>query len=309
MKFKFPSSGQQIADAMIVDKIIRGNSLRPLAPSNIQGFRDALGNLTISWVRRSRVGLGMIPGSDVPVGEERQLYKLEFYSGATLVDTYFVTAPQSEPISWKLSDIDTGTTPAISGDGSVSFIAGDADLLSRQVLIGDYVIDFQATAANDKLPNMEIRDLSSRSTHDPSANTPKFWQSVSRANTDPNTKVFDFKALGAPIYYDASYSNRIQLMRVGSQFITYRNYNGPGSPVEQISQETYTGPAQITIWTNSVDNEKIVKPTLTLLPGTRFFYSTDAQTKDFGSVQSSIKVIIYQVSAVVGAGPGATATL
>lgn len=100
MRFKFPSSGQQAADASIVSQIIRGRSLLPLAPVNVQGFRDAAGNLTISWTRRSRIGAGMRPGSDVPLGEEQEWYDVDIVGTSR---TIRIRDLNIQPVPWDVN--------------------------------------------------------------------------------------------------------------------------------------------------------------------------------------------------------------
>jgi hypothetical protein len=84
MRFKFVTSGQAIDDAAVTNFILRGNSLKPLAPVNLKGTRDAAGNLLIEWTRRSRIGAGMMPGSDVPVAEEQEVYLIEIMDGSAV---------------------------------------------------------------------------------------------------------------------------------------------------------------------------------------------------------------------------------
>jgi hypothetical protein len=65
----------------------------PKSPVHIAGARDGSNNLTVTWVRRTRLqvpGLGLGP---VPLGELSEAYSIDIYSGATVVRTIAATTP------------------------------------------------------------------------------------------------------------------------------------------------------------------------------------------------------------------------
>ena len=127
LNFKFVSAGQALVDAPVFTQTLRGNSLRPLSPVNIHGTRDTLGSLLIQWTRRTRIGAGMIPGSDVPMAEENELYRVEILtSGDVLKRTMEVTngstraailVPQIEPAHI------VGNTITAGGDTPTAYTA------------------------------------------------------------------------------------------------------------------------------------------------------------------------------------------
>jgi hypothetical protein len=55
------------------------NALRPYAPVQLAGGVDASGNVTLQWVRRSRVRGDWLNGSDVPIGEALEQYVVEIW--------------------------------------------------------------------------------------------------------------------------------------------------------------------------------------------------------------------------------------
>jgi hypothetical protein len=96
--FKFVTSGQAVDDAGIVTQTLRGTSLRPLAPVNIRGIRDSEGNLLIQWTRRSRLSPGLMPGSDVPWGEESEQYEIDILNTSNVVlRTLRIDLTQAQP--------------------------------------------------------------------------------------------------------------------------------------------------------------------------------------------------------------------
>lgn len=65
--------------------------LKPLSVKHVEGERDESDNLTINWVRRSRIGGGWTDGGDVPLGEETEAYEVDIMDGDTVVRTLEVT--------------------------------------------------------------------------------------------------------------------------------------------------------------------------------------------------------------------------
>ena len=60
-------------------------SLKPYAPVHIQGGRNGSGDLTISWVRRTRYGGAWRDLVDVPLNEESEAYEVDVLDGAGAV--------------------------------------------------------------------------------------------------------------------------------------------------------------------------------------------------------------------------------
>lgn len=61
--------------------IVAGEALRPPSPVHLRAAALANGDHLIGWVRRSRLGWSWTSGSDTPLGEEQEAYRLTF-SGA-----------------------------------------------------------------------------------------------------------------------------------------------------------------------------------------------------------------------------------
>jgi hypothetical protein len=74
--------------AATVTKSLRGRAERPYAPAHLAGTRDEDGNLTITWVRRTRINGGWTDGTgEVPLGEATEAYEVEILDGDTVVRT------------------------------------------------------------------------------------------------------------------------------------------------------------------------------------------------------------------------------
>jgi hypothetical protein len=99
------------ATATVITKASRGRAERPYAPVHITGTRDQSNNLTVTWVRRTRVGgeLRDLTG-DVPLGEASETYEVEFLNGNTVVRT--VTSLTSPTVTYSATQQTTdGITP------------------------------------------------------------------------------------------------------------------------------------------------------------------------------------------------------
>jgi hypothetical protein len=70
-----------------------GRNLKPFAPVHVKGVRDGSGNLTINWIRRSRVDGEWRDGVGIPLGEETEAYEVDILDGSTVVRTIEVTSP------------------------------------------------------------------------------------------------------------------------------------------------------------------------------------------------------------------------
>ncbi len=70
-----------------------GKSLKPYSPVHISGTRDGSNNLTITWVRRSRLGGAWLDGADVPLNEESERYEIDIIKLGAPVRTLTSTTP------------------------------------------------------------------------------------------------------------------------------------------------------------------------------------------------------------------------
>lgn len=71
------ASGVGDADAVEVRATAAGGALRPPAPVHLNARRLAGGTIRFGWTRRSRIGWSWLDGSDAPLGEESERYRIE----------------------------------------------------------------------------------------------------------------------------------------------------------------------------------------------------------------------------------------
>ncbi len=93
--YKAVSVGNTLSNTDEVTFTYTGRNLKPFAPAHVQGVRDGSGNLTISWIRRSRIGGEWRDGVDVALGEESEKYEVDIMSGSTVKRTIAVTSPSA----------------------------------------------------------------------------------------------------------------------------------------------------------------------------------------------------------------------
>ncbi len=87
--YKAVSYRSKLSDATAQSFTNRAVGLKPYAPVHLSGERDGSNNLTISWVRRTRIGGEWRDFVDVPIGEESLQFVAEIWSGdfSTLLRT------------------------------------------------------------------------------------------------------------------------------------------------------------------------------------------------------------------------------
>lgn len=93
--FKAVTSGLALADTAATSFTWDCQNMKPLAVVEIAGARDGGNNLTLTWVRRSRIGQDTPydTGADPPIGEETEAYEVDVMSGVTVLRTISATSP------------------------------------------------------------------------------------------------------------------------------------------------------------------------------------------------------------------------
>ncbi|HEX8307911.1 MAG TPA: phage tail protein [Allosphingosinicella sp.] len=86
------ASGLGDPDGVVAVRTVAGESMRPPAPVHLRAERLPNGDLAIAWVRRSRSGWVWLDGSDTPLGEESEGYRLTL-SAAGFAKSVTVPAP------------------------------------------------------------------------------------------------------------------------------------------------------------------------------------------------------------------------
>jgi hypothetical protein len=72
--------------------------VRPLAPSAVTAISGSTADpndITLAWIRRARVNAAWLNGTDVPLDESTESYRVQVLNGSSVVRTTTVTAAQS----------------------------------------------------------------------------------------------------------------------------------------------------------------------------------------------------------------------
>lgn len=79
----------QFTTQFIVDPVRRG--LKPLSPVHLNAARDfETGDITLSWIRRTRINGDVWEAVDVPLAEESEQYAVSIKNGGQSVRTFQV---------------------------------------------------------------------------------------------------------------------------------------------------------------------------------------------------------------------------
>ncbi|GGB54987.1 phage host specificity protein [Roseibium aquae] len=62
-------------------------ALKPFAPVHVRGARNGAGDLNVTWIRQGRVNATWADGTDVPLGEERELYEIDVLNAGNVIRT------------------------------------------------------------------------------------------------------------------------------------------------------------------------------------------------------------------------------
>lgn len=92
-QYKAVSFGSSLADTSAQSMTYNAVSLKPYAPVHITGTRDGSGNLTLNWIRRSRLGGQWQDNVDVPLNETSESYQIDILNGTTVVRTINANTP------------------------------------------------------------------------------------------------------------------------------------------------------------------------------------------------------------------------
>ncbi len=91
--YKAVSVGNSLGNTDELPFTYTGKNLKPFSPVHVSGARDGSDNLTINWIRRSRVDGDWRDGVGIPLGEESELYQVDILDGSDVVRTIEVTSP------------------------------------------------------------------------------------------------------------------------------------------------------------------------------------------------------------------------
>ena len=107
--YKPVSVGATLSATPEDDFTYAGVALLPYAPVHISGARDGSGNLTINWIRRTRVSGEWQDYVDAPLNETSEAYEVDILSGSTVLRTLTGLTSPTASYSAALQTTDFGS--------------------------------------------------------------------------------------------------------------------------------------------------------------------------------------------------------
>ena len=97
LNWRYGPINRDIGDASYqsVSHAFSGAGLRPYAPAHVKGQRNGTGDLTITWIRRTRIGGDSWDLAEVPLSEDTERYEVDIMQGASVVRTIAATSPSA----------------------------------------------------------------------------------------------------------------------------------------------------------------------------------------------------------------------
>lgn len=105
--FKGVTRGALVTDSTAISIVPESVGQKPRSPVDLRGARDADGNITLSWKRRTRMEANFTgpTGIVVPLGETAERYEVDIYSGSSVVRSAAASEPSfSYTTSMQTSD-------------------------------------------------------------------------------------------------------------------------------------------------------------------------------------------------------------
>ena len=94
--YKPVTAGNTVAETDEQSFTYTGKKFLPYSPTHIEGYRDGSDNLTINWIRRTRINGEWRDYADIPLGEESEQYEIDIMDGSTVVRTIRATTSTAE---------------------------------------------------------------------------------------------------------------------------------------------------------------------------------------------------------------------
>ena len=124
--YKAVSIGNTLANTTASVHIFQANALKPYAPVHISGQRDIAGDITIRWVRRTRVAGEWRDAVEVPLGEASERYEIDIMDNGNVARTLIgITTPEvSYSVAEQIADFGTAQSTISIKLYQISEIAG-----------------------------------------------------------------------------------------------------------------------------------------------------------------------------------------
>jgi hypothetical protein len=309
--YRAVTSGQSLGDAATVQFVWTGETLKPYSVANIRGTRDSAGSVLIEWSGRSRLGSGLISGTDVPMAEETERYEVDIMdTGDNVVRTIPVSGNGSHqaanlvgsiyPSAVSANTLNAATTPDIES------LAYSAQELKSP---GTYV-EATLNAPGNNIAQLGLYESRFRervgrnlSSSDGFQIYVQFTQTNTGGGILPGLQVYENGTLKySSGSLGAITSPRVRILLSGTETRFYWDYTGTGGVPFYVSRIIPVFPLVATALVIGADVPKISNVFIGTVFNPSTIYSAEQQVQDFGSLQNPLLGQIAQVSAIVGRG-------
>lgn len=309
--YKAVTTNQDVADATPVSFTWTGGTAKPLPPSSLRGERDSDDNLLILWNRRTRIGGWMIPGSEVPLAEEQEKYIVEIPDA-------------TPPRSW----------PVITGMGMAALLESSGANKFTDITVNTLQISSVNTVRARSLQEITETGNYVEATLNISGNgaagigfiaTGAVWKTVGASTAasyyaelrspSGTTSTLKFYVNGVEVHSEDGggwiSSFRVRIILSGSEVRFVKSWVGPATPAQYVSAVQPSFPMKVLAQVDTAvgGTYKVEKVVMTINPQPATIYTANQMTEDGLTPGDPVDVRVAQVSAIVGVGGWAEATL
>jgi len=82
----------------VVTLVLELNSLKPYAPVHLIGGRQG-NDIILQWTRRARVNNLLVPGTDIPLGEDGERYQINVYDTSDYASPGYTTTSDVQTLT------------------------------------------------------------------------------------------------------------------------------------------------------------------------------------------------------------------
>lgn len=95
LNWRYGPANRDIADRSYAASThaFTGRGLKPLSPAHVRATRAGGGDVTLTWLRRTRIGGDSWDDADVPLSEETERYEVDVFDGPDVVRTIVSSSP------------------------------------------------------------------------------------------------------------------------------------------------------------------------------------------------------------------------
>ena len=313
--YKAVTRNENVSDAISKNFTWDGGTVRTLAPTNVNGDRDSINNLLIRLTRQSRYGHGLKPFSDVPLGEEVEKYLVRIMNGSSFIlpsgkeRSIEVFRDEPQPAALVTYASDAGKFDYID-ENTLSVSGTDININARalqDIRQAENFVEATLSAGGDASASLGLVDKYSLENKYSIYILGGLASGIYvKIGSDPLEFVADRPTSGVA-------RCRIQLTGKGVNF--YVEYSGDGTPPVYVSSVAPSYPLTPVVIVESGSSgggggaahaEKVI---LTTKGDPMTTYFASQQAEDGFTPGDPVKMRVYEVSSVVGAGAYREVTL